>query len=217
MASPVSGSNSHKITLADLQLKPTVQKTETSTVSTPAKEKEVTLEKETKDTSEIKTKNPKYDFLMNLSFVNDKAEVQPTKVASVTATPATSTTSKNERPKNIDNKAGFHNTDLATADDINKILKRYNSPHQGKGQVILDTCKQYGVNPIMMLAIMQQESQFGSKKLKPENQANPFSVHFNHDGKGIAKLRYPPTKDFPNGKMPNFEESLKGGIETVLN
>lgn len=125
-------------------------------------------------------------------------------------TQATPPASGGTRPKNLDDVSTFHKTDIATPADIDKILKRYNSPHAGKGQVIFDTCKKYGVNPIMMLAIMQQESQFGSTKLKPENTANPWSVHFNHGAKGIAKLR------LPDGKLPTFEQSLEGGIKTVI-
>lgn len=142
--------------------------------------------------------NSNQEISKEIKFVNGKAQV---------TTPKTSTT---DRPKNLDDVSTFQKTDIATPADIDKILKRYNSPHAGKGQVIFDMCKKYNVNPIMMLAIMQQESQFGSTKLKPENTANPWSVHFTHGAKGIAKLR------LPNGQLPTFEQSLEGGIKTMV-
>ncbi|MFN8577902.1 MAG: hypothetical protein U0354_13710 [Candidatus Sericytochromatia bacterium] len=138
------------------------------------------------------------EIVKEVKFVNGQAQVSNTK------------TSPTDRPKNLDDVSTFHKTDIATAADIDKILKRYNSPHAGKGQVIFDMCKKYNVNPIMVLAVMQQESQFGSTKLKPENTANPWSVHFNHGAKGIAKLR------LPNGQLPTFEQSLEGGIKTIV-
>lgn len=117
---------------------------------------------------------------------------------------------KPQAPKGgLDSKAVFTNGNAASPEQIDKILKKYNSPFQGKGQVISDMCKKYNVNPTMMLAIMQQESTFG--KASEENKANPFSVHFNHAGKGIMKLRH------PDGRKATFEESLEGAIKTMKN
>lgn len=170
--------------------------------NTPAKETQVAptpQNVEPRDESNINIKSAKFDPVQNIAFVD------PAKQTTPASKPATTS-----RPKNLDDVATFHKTDIATPADIDKILKRYNSPHAGKGQVIFDTCKKYGVNPIMMLAIMQQESQFGSSKLKPENTANPWSVHFTHSAKGINKLRH------PDGKLPTFEQSLEGGIKTMI-
>ncbi len=142
-------------------------------------------------------------FKQQVSFSGGKGKITPV------ATTQTTQVSSTEKPKNLNDRTTFTNRNLATPADIEKILKRYNSPHMGKGQIIYDKCKEAGVNPIMMLAIMQQESQFGSRNLNPENTANPFSVHFNHSAKGIAKLR------LPSGQLPTFEQSLDGGIRTV--
>ncbi|MBC7475751.1 MAG: glucosaminidase domain-containing protein [Candidatus Sericytochromatia bacterium] len=110
----------------------------------------------------------------------------------------------------IDSPAVFRNSNVASAAAIDKILTGYHSPLAGKGQAIMDACKKHNINPMLMLAVMQQESGFGSSRLKEENQANPFSVHFNEHGKGIQKLRH---KD---GSLPSFEQSLEGGINTLL-
>lgn len=92
---------------------------------------------------------------------------------------------------------------------IDKILTKYNSPHAGKGKEFLEICKKNNMNPVLMLSIMQQESGFGSKKLKPENQANPFSVHFSEHAKGIKKLR------LPDGSLPSLERSLESATRTM--
>jgi hypothetical protein len=173
-------------------------KSQTNNTATPKPAPEKTS-LEPKEQNDVKTVNTSSNTLKEVSFVGGKAQV--------TSAPQTASA---DRPKNLDDVSTFHKTDIATPADIDKILKRYNSPHVGKGQVIFDMCKKYNVNPVMMLAIMQQESQFGSTKLKPENTANPFSVHFTHSAKGIAKLR------LPDGKLPTFEQSLEGGIKTVV-
>ena len=114
------------------------------------------------------------------------------------------------RTGSIDSPDVFRNSNVASAAAIDKILTGYHSPLAGKGQAIMDACKKHNINPMLMLAVMQQESGFGSSRLKEENQANPFSVHFNEHGKGIQKLRH---KD---GSLPSFEQSLEGGINTLL-
>lgn len=201
----------HKFTLADLKLnfnKPATTPEKPASKTTTASEPTAA---NTADTSKISVNNGNNNELAkSVSFVNGKAVVKENAPAADTgkASPA-------QKPKNIDTKAAFTNSNTASAADVDRILKHYKSPHAGKGQVIVDMCKKYGVNPVMMLAIMQQESQYGSTKLnpklKPENVANPFSVHFDHSKKGIASLR------LPGGKLPTFEQSLEGGIKTVLN
>lgn len=109
----------------------------------------------------------------------------------------------------LNSQAAFHDTNTATAAQIDKILTKYNSPHAGKGKEFLEICKKNNMNPVLMLSIMQQESGFGSKKLKVENQANPFSVHFNEHAKGINKLR------LPDGSLPSLERSLDSAARTM--
>lgn len=96
---------------------------------------------------------------------------------------------------------------------IDRLLARYNSPYAGKGALIASVAQREGINPIVILAIMQEESAYGNVRnvanLKPENIANPFSIHFNPDAHGIAKLR------LPTGEMPTFEQSLDGAVEIL--
>lgn len=132
----------------------------------------------------------------NVGFVDDKP------------TPATQT-------RNIDNKAVFFDGNAATGAEIDAMLKRYGSPHYGKGDQLVKICREQKINPILLLAVMQQESTFGNKKNNPhlneENIANPWSVHFNESAKGIKKLR------LKDGSMPSFEQSLEGAIRTLKN
>jgi len=115
----------------------------------------------------------------------------------------------------IDSREVFHNSSFVTAGDLEKIFKKYGSPHQGKGQAMLDLCQKYEINPVMMLAIMQKESSMGNRRNNPhlndENIANPWSVHFSEGAKGIKKLR------LKDGSLPTFEQSLEGAIKTMLN
>lgn len=127
--------------------------------------------------------------------------------------PATSrgvdTTQKSTNVGKLDTKEVFHNTNTATAEQIDGLLKRYNSPHAGKGKEFVAICKKNNINPLLMLAVMQQESSFGSTKLKPENQANPFSVHFSEGAKGIKKLR------LKDGSLPTLSQSLDVAAKTM--
>lgn len=204
--STINGSG-HKFTLADLKLnfnKPATTPEKSTSQNTQAS---APAARNTADSSKISVNTGNNtDLTKSVSFVNGKAVVKENTPAGATgkASPA-------QKPKDIDTRAAFTNSNTASAADVDRILKHYKSPHAGKGQVIVDMCKKYGVNPVMMLAIMQQESQYGSTKLKPENVANPFSVHFDHSKKGIASLR------LPGGKLPTFEQSLEGGIKTVKN
>ena len=198
MSSAITGNN--RITLDDLKLDPIATLVKKVTAIPQTTNVPTLTSKPVNDSLTTVTTKPD-DFNKQVSFAGGKGQI--------TANASSEAASSKVRPKNLNDIGTFTNTNLATAKDIDKILTRYNSPHAGKGQVILDACKKAGVNPIMMLAIMQEESQFGSTKLKPENQSNPFSVHFNHSAKGIAKLRH---KD---GSLPTFEESLAGGIRTV--
>lgn len=200
--SSISGSGS-KVSLEDLRLNYPSSQNNARVLNNLKLEAEIS-EVKTQDSKKIESKTSKQDPIKNISFVDDNKSTTPIKKSEPTST------SNSSRPTNINSKAVFHKTDIATAQDIDKILKRYNSPHAGKGQVILDTCKKYNINPILVLAVMQEESIFGSKKLKPENQANPFSVHFNESAKGIKKLR------LKDGSLPTFEQSLEGGIKTIL-
>lgn len=117
--------------------------------------------------------------------------------------------------QNIDSKAVFFDTNAVTAKEIDAILKHYGSPHAGKGAEMLAISQEEGVNPLMMLAIMQQESSYGNtsnnKSLKPENVANPWSVHFNEGAKGINKLR------LKDGSMPSFAQSYRVAARTMVN
>lgn len=110
---------------------------------------------------------------------------------------------------NLNSQETFHNTNSATAEQIDGLLKRYNSPHAGKGKEFVAICKKNNINPLLMLAVMQQESSFGSTKLKEENQANPFSVHFNEGAKGIKKLR------LKDGSLPTLSQSLDVAAKTM--
>ncbi len=174
------------LTLKELQLNPT-PKAE-APVTTPTVKPDIKLTP--KDSTAISHNNTPAHAKANVAFVSEHPTV--TKTGS------------------IDSPAVFRNSNVASAAAIDKILTSYHSPHAGKGQVIMDACKKHNINPMLMLAVMQQESGFGSSRLKEENQANPFSVHFNEHGKGIQKLRH---KD---GSLPSFEESLEGGINTLL-
>jgi len=118
---------------------------------------------------------------------------------------------------NIDSPAVFSNGNAATGAQIDAVLKHYGSPYAGKGEVIAKAGREKGINPILLLAVMQKESSYGNKNnmhsLKPENIANPFSVHFTPDavkqgGQPIDMLRI-------NGRLSTFEESLNGAIDTL--
>ncbi|MFN4150015.1 MAG: hypothetical protein ACK4IX_03645 [Candidatus Sericytochromatia bacterium] len=198
--SDISGTG-RKITLEDLRLNYPSSQNNVKVLNSLKLENEISQIKTT-DSKEIKSKTSKQEPIKTLSFVDEPSSKTPVK--------ATESTPSGSRPTNINTKEVFHKTDIATAKDIDKILTRYNSPHAGKGQVILDACKKNNINPILVLAVMQEESIFGSKKLKEENQANPFSVHFNESAKGIKKLR------LKDGSLPTFEQSLNAGIKTIL-
>jgi hypothetical protein len=113
----------------------------------------------------------------------------------------------------VDNPATFFDGNAATGAQIDRVLAHYNSPHKGQGELMARICKEEGINPILMLAVMQKESSYGNRAnvstLKDENIANPWSVHFNERADGINKLR------LPNGEMPTFEQSLRGAIRTL--
>ena len=83
----------------------------------------------------------------------------------------------------------------------------------GKGDLIASVARREGLNPIVLLAIMQEESSFGNARnaptLKPENTSNPFSIHFTPSANGIAKLR------LPDGELSTFEKSLGAVVETL--
>ncbi len=117
--------------------------------------------------------------------------------------------------KNIDSKAVFYDANAVSAKEIDAILKHYGSPHAGKGSEMLAISQEMGINPLMMLAIMQQESSYGNtnnnKSLGPENVANPWSVHFNEGAKGINKLR------LKDGSLPSFSQSYKAAVRTMIN
>lgn len=142
----------------------------------------------------------------SVSFGTPSKTTQPAKPNQVSSTTAAQPSA---HASGLDSQASFHNTNTATAAQIDKVLKHYNSPYAGKGEVFLKICKENNVNPVMMLSIMQAESGFGSSKYKIENQKNPFSYHFNEGAKGIDKLK---KKD---GSFPSFEESLKGACSTI--
>lgn len=127
---------------------------------------------------------------------------------------APTTTSTQPKPtvsgaSSLNSQEAFHDTNSATAEQIDGLLKRYNSPHAGKGKEFVSICKKNNINPLLMLAVMQQESSFGSTKLKEENQANPFSVHFNEGAKGIKKLR------LKDGSLPTLSQSLDVAAKTM--
>lgn len=113
----------------------------------------------------------------------------------------------------INTRATFFDSNAATGKEIDAVLKHYGSPHAGKGETIARICREKGINPILMLAVMQKESSYGNKNnnpsLKDENIANPWSVHFSPSAKGINKLR------MPDGSMPTFEQSLNSAIDTL--
>lgn len=100
-----------------------------------------------------------------------------------------------------------------SAAQIDRILGRYKSPFVGKGAVIHNVCRTEGVNPVVLLAVMQQNSSFGNvandPKLHRENIANPFAIHFNAQAKGVAKLRQ------PSGALGTFDQSLRAAARQV--
>ena len=97
-------------------------------------------------------------------------------------------------------------SDAANEQQIDRVLAHYHSPFVGRGSLIFHIASQEGLNPIFILAVMQQTSSFGNRanqpSLKSENIANPMAVHFNEGAKGILKLR------LRGGNMPTFEQSL---------
>lgn len=107
----------------------------------------------------------------------------------------------------------FWSGGAASGIQIDRLLAHYQSPFVGKGDLIASLAKREGVNPIVLLAIMQEESSFGNARnaptLKPENLANPFSVHFNPGANGIAKLR------LSNGDLATFEQSLDAVVDAL--
>ncbi|GIW21376.1 MAG: hypothetical protein KatS3mg068_0383 [Candidatus Sericytochromatia bacterium] len=108
----------------------------------------------------------------------------------------------------------FFDAKALTAEEINTILKKKNSPYadmkfQGNktvGELIYEECHKAGninkgprtINPAMILAIMGAESNFGKNA---KNIANPFNVKVNGS--------------FNNVK--SFEESLNIAVNTMYN
>ncbi|PKL76110.1 MAG: hypothetical protein CVV27_11935 [Candidatus Melainabacteria bacterium HGW-Melainabacteria-1] len=117
--------------------------------------------------------------------------------------------------RNINSRAVFFNANAATGEQIDAVLRHYNSPHAGQGDLLVEVCREQQINPVLLLAVMQQESSYGNRdnrpSLKDENIANPWSVHFNESAQGINKLR------LKDGSLPSFEESLRGAIRTLKN
>lgn len=115
----------------------------------------------------------------------------------------------------IDSPGVFFDGNAATGAELDAVLRRYGSPHAGQGELIAKTAREQKINPILLLAVMQQESSYGNVKnnklLKAENIANPWSVHFNESAQGIKKLR------LKNDEMPSFQQSLDGAVRTLKN
>ena len=106
--------------------------------------------------------------------------------------------------------AEFWNGGAASAAQIDYLFARYRSPYVGKGALIAHLAVSESINPLILLAIIQENSRFGNAPgLKPENIANPFAIHFNEDAKGIRKLR------LRNGQMATFEQSLAEAIRLL--
>jgi len=111
---------------------------------------------------------------------------------------------------NVDTPAVVWNGSAANEHIVSIILRHYASPLAAKASSIVTKARTEMINPLLLLAVMKVESNFANKNsrpdLKPENVANPFSVHFNPAAAGIMKLR------LQNGAMPSFEESLQAFI-----
>lgn len=60
---------------------------------------------------------------------------------------------------------------------IDLYLERYDSPMQGFGQLVVDKSEQYGVNPYLFIAIMQQESNLGKSMPDDCNNGWGYGIH----------------------------------------
>ena len=112
----------------------------------------------------------------------------------------------------IDSPEEFWDGDEASGGQIDAILAFYKSPLVGQGELIARVARQESVNPVLLLAIMQEETEFGRGNggdSKEEWTSNPFAVHFNERGRGISKLRT------PSGELSSFEGSLRAAIRLL--
>jgi len=107
----------------------------------------------------------------------------------------------------------FWNGVAANGHQIDKVLRHHGSPLVGQGELIARVSREEGVNPILLLAIMQEETRFGMgddrSVTKVEYIVNPFAVHFAPEAKGIAKLR------LPHGEPCTFEQSLRATVRQL--
>jgi RHS repeat-associated protein len=81
-------------------------------------------------------------------------------------------------------------------------------------KTLTDCACQKGANPLLLLAIAWNESQWGTHPTdNPKNQPirchNPFSIHFNGRATGIRQLCK------PDGSLPTFGESACAAAATV--
>jgi|GEM_PF-4532143 len=104
----------------------------------------------------------------------------------------------------------FGNSGAASAAQIDRIFARYGSPYFGKGASVASVAMRDGVNPLVLLAILHENSGLsGASGLKVENTSNPFAVPFNKHARGIFKLR------MPDGRLTTFEDSLAATVCTL--
>ena len=87
------------------------------------------------------------------------------------------------------------------------------------GEEILNASREFGVNPLMLLAIMQIESSYGNLKRNPkldiENLFNPYSVHFTHRPVGLRMLRKTDKATGQATLLPTFQESVNAAARTA--
>jgi hypothetical protein len=100
----------------------------------------------------------------------------------------------------------------ANGPQIDAILRHYASPLAGWGEMIATVARREQINPILLLAVMQQATHFAARPGDPQRTlyaANPFAIHFSPQAKGIAKLR------LPNGDLPSFSQSLEAAVRQL--
>ncbi|MDQ7825975.1 MAG: hypothetical protein RDV48_24445 [Candidatus Eremiobacteraeota bacterium] len=106
--------------------------------------------------------------------------------------------------KPVDDKSPLQGDDKKTADFINKYLEKKGSPAAGKeaGEMMVKYGKQYGVDPMALLAIAGQETQWGKAGIGVNGML------------GVGAYDSDPNNATRNKKFSGIENQIRLGAET---